>query len=167
MPAVVFLTAYDQFALRAFDIDAYDYLVKPVSDERFATTIARLRKRLGAKGPRTDGRKDAVVVATARGELVLPFHEIDWIEATNNYARVWAAGRSYLLRESLGELERRFAQHGFLRVHRGAIVRIDAVRSIENVADGVTVAVLHSGTSVPVSRRRRSELSAAVREVVR
>jgi two-component system LytT family response regulator len=160
-PAVVFLTAFDQFALRAFETDAYDYLVKPVSEVRFAATIARLLKRLETGVARP--REQAIVVSAARGTLVLPLHEIDWIEASDNYARVWTGGRSYLLRESLGDLERRVSSHGFVRAHRRALVRIDGVRALEMSDAGELVAILGCGSSVPVSRRRRAAFTEAVR----
>ena len=171
MPAVVFLTAYDQFAVKAFDAEAHDYLVKPVSEARFAATVKRLAKRLGS----SDGaaaRDQAIVVSTARGAVVLRLDEIDWIEAADNYARVWAGGRSYLLRESLGELERRVGAHGFARAHRQALVRIGGVRALhlEEPQDRsrtapALIAVLTCGTKVPISRRRRAAFSAAVRSL--
>ena len=162
MPAVVFLTAYDQFAIRAFEAEALDYLVKPVSEARFAATVKRLVRRLRSG----DGaaKDDAIVVTSARGATVLRLREIDWIEAADNYARLWAGGRSYLLRESLGQLERRVGAHGFVRAHRQALVRIGGVRALRAEA-GETIAVLACGTSVPVSRRRRAKFSAAVRSL--
>lgn len=161
MPAIVFLTAYDQFALRAFEAEAHDYLVKPVSESRMAATVKRLVKRLGAGG--TSQRDRGIVVSTSRGAVVLPLREIDWIEAADNYARLWSGGRSYLLRESLGELERRVSGHGFARAHRQALVRIGGVRALESADRGGLVAVLDCGARVPVSRRRRASLAAAVR----
>lgn len=158
MPAVVFLTAYDQFAIRAFEAEAMDYLVKPVSEARFGATIRRLRKRL-ASGV-VASREETIVVSTARGVLVLPLRDIDWIEAEDYYARVWVGKRSYLLRESLAQLERRVASAGFVRAHRQALVRLDAVRALQASDDGDMVAVLTSGARVPVSRRRRAELKA-------
>jgi two-component system LytT family response regulator len=162
MPAVVFLTAYDQFAIRAFEAEAHDYLVKPVSEARFAATIKRLLKRLRSG----DGavKDEAIVVTSARGATVLRLREIDWIEAADNYARLWSGGRSYLLRESLGELERRVGAHGFVRAHRQALVRVGGVRALRADA-GETIAVLACGTNVPVSRRRRAAFSAAVRSL--
>jgi len=159
MPAVVFLTAYDQFAVRAFEADAHDYLVKPVSEARFAATIKRLMKRLGDGAAREQG----IFVSTPRGSRVLPLREIDWIEAADNYARLWMGGRSFLLRESLGQLERRVAAHGFARAHRQALVRVAGVRALHAGEAGDLVAVLASGAKVPISRRRRAAFSAAVR----
>jgi two-component system LytT family response regulator len=129
MPAVVILTAYDQFAIRAFEAEALDYLVKPVSDVRLAATIKRLAKRLGAGSEAP--REQSIVVSSGRGALVLPLREIDWIEAADYYARLWVGGRSYLLRESLTQLEPRVTPHGFVRAHRRALVRLDGVRALQ------------------------------------
>jgi two-component system LytT family response regulator len=161
MPAVVFLTAYDRFAIRAFDAEAHDYLVKPVGEARFAATIRRLVRRLGAgaAAPRDPG----IVVSTPRGAKVLPLREIDWIEAADNYARLWMAGRSYLLRESLGHLEGRVSRHGFARAHRQALVRLEGVRELRLTDAGELIADLACGASVPVSRRRRSAFLTAVK----
>lgn len=152
MPAVVFLTAYDEFALKAFDAQALDYLVKPVSEARFAVTMRRLVRQL--RGGTTPEGEARIVVTTSRGASVIRLQEIDRIESADNYARLWVGPRSYLLRESLGSLERRVAPHGFVRAHRQAIVRVGAVREIVRHASGEYVAVLHTGVRVPISRRR-------------
>lgn len=162
LPAIVFLTAFDQFAVRAFDADAQDYLVKPVSEARFGATIKRLTKRLSDASV---GREQSLIVPTSRGTLVIPLCEIDWIEAADYYVRVWAGGRSYLLRESLDALERRVSSHGFARAHRKALIRLSCVRELRAKADGMLVALLATGTRVPVSRRRRWAFTAAVRKL--
>jgi two-component system LytT family response regulator len=161
MPAVIFLTAYDQFAIRAFEAEARDYLVKPVSESRFAATINRLTRQLEAPPP--GARERGLVVTTARGITVLPFADIEWIEADDNYARIWAGGRSYLLRESLSQLESRVRPRGFIRAHRSALVPIDRVRELKATPDGEVVAVLANGTAISVSRRRRAAFAAAMR----
>jgi two-component system LytT family response regulator len=161
MPATVFLTAYDEFAIRAFDAEAHDYLVKPVTEARFAATMQRLRRRLRGDLGRT--REPAVVVSDGGRSTVLPLREIDWIEAANNYSRIWVGRRSYLLRDALADLERRVAPHGFARAHRRALVRLDGVREISTSGAGNLIATLSSGTRVPVSRRRRSDFTAALR----
>jgi two-component system LytT family response regulator len=160
MPAVVFLTAFDQFAIQAFEAEAHDYLVKPVSEARFAATMKRLAKRLRAGGAAS--REPVLAVATARGTTMLPLREIDWIEAADNYARVWTGGRSYLLRQSLGQLEQRVGAHGFARAHRQALVRLDGVRALQPSGPDL-IAVLACGAKVPVSRRRRSAFAAAIK----
>lgn len=159
MPAVVFLTAYDQFALRAFDAQALDYLLKPATEARFATTISRLKRRLGAPAA---ARDPVIVVPTSRGTAIVPLRDVDWIEAENNYVRIWAGARSYLLREPLRVLEQRLG-HGFVRAHRRALVRLDAVRLVAAASDGELLAELRSGVRVPISRRRRVAFVSSVR----
>jgi len=161
MPVVVFLTAYDQYAIRAFDAEALDYLVKPVTEERFAATMRRVSKRLRTGASTTP--EPTIVVPTARGALVLELREIDWVEAADYYARLWVGARSYLVRESLDQLERRIGAHGFVRTHRGALVRLAAVRALQSAESGEVVALLTSGVRVPVSRRRRATIVAAVK----
>lgn len=162
MPEVVFLTAYNQFALRAFEAEALDYLVKPVSEARFAATIKRLLKRLRATT--RPPRDEHIVVTTARGATALNVSEIDWIEAAGNYAQLWAGARSYFHREPLQLLEERLRNHGFLRAHRRALVRLDAVRELTRDRAGVLTAVLRSGARVPISRRRSAAFMAAMRQ---
>ena len=163
MPEVVFLTAYDQFALRAFEAEALDYLVKPVSEARFAATMNRLMKRLRSSATAT--RDDNIVVTTSRGATVLNVGEIDWIEAAGNYAQLWVGRRSYFLRESLQLLEERVRNHGFIRAHRRALVRLDGVRELIRDHAGALVAVLGCGARIPVSRRRSAAFAAAVRRL--
>src|SRR6185295_15017480 len=126
MPAVVFLTAFDQFAIRAFETEALDYLVKPVSEMRFAATINRLLKRLQSNS----ALEETIVVSTSRGATVLHLSEIDWIEAAGNYSQLWVGTRSYVLRESLQLLEKRVEKNGFIRAHRRALVRLEGVREL-------------------------------------
>src|SRR5262245_1022599 len=160
MPIVVFLTAYDQFALEAFEAQALDYLVKPVTEARFAATMKRVLKQLRSGSAPPD---PAIVVTTPRGATVLRVRDIDWIEAADNYARIWIGGRSYLLRESMRDLEARVRAQGFIRAHRRALVRIGAVRELTATDGGAFSAVLSCGTCVPVSRRLRAGFTAAVK----
>ena len=133
MPAVVFLTAFDQFAIKAFEAEALDYLVKPVTEARFAATIKRLERRLSSSS-RSMARDERIVVTTSRGAAVLHLSEIDWIEAAGNYAQLWIGQRNYFLRESLQLLEERVSTHGFARAHRRALVRLSGVKEL--VDDG-------------------------------
>jgi two-component system LytT family response regulator len=161
MPAIIFLTAYDQFAVRAFEAEALDYLVKPVSEARFAATIRRLKKRLRSTG---DSRQEeTIVVTTSRGATVLHVNEIDWIEAAGNYVQLWIGQRGYFHRESLQLLENRVGKHGFMRAHRCALVRLDGVRELVRTRDGSLVALLSCGKRIPISRRRKSSFSTAIR----
>jgi two-component system, LytTR family, response regulator len=165
MPEVVFLTAYDQFALRAFEAEALDYLVKPVSEARFAATMKRLMKRLRSSATAT--RDENIVVTTSRGATVLNVGEIDWIEAAGNYAQLWVGQRGYFLRESFQLLEGRVGRHGFIRAHRRALVRLDGVRELTRDRSGALVAALDCGARIPVSRRRSAAFVAAVRRLGR
>ncbi len=160
MPLVVFLTAYDEFALKAFEAQALDYLVKPVTEARFATAVRRLARQLRGGDA---GQEQGIVVTTARGALVIRLGEIDWIESADNYARLWVGARSHLVRESLESLERRLGTRGFVRAHRKALVRVGAIRSLQREEGTEGTIVLVSGARVPMARRRRSAIRAAVR----
>ena len=160
MPIVVFLTAYDQFALRAFEAQALDYLLKPTTEARFATTMKRVSAQLRAGAA---PRSEPLIVTTSRGAVLIPVREIDWIEAAGNYARLWTARRSYLLRSPLRVLEQRVRADGFLRAHRRALVRVDAIRELVWNGESNLIAVLCTGERVPISRRRRAAFTLAVR----
>lgn len=161
MPVVVFLTAYDQFAVQAFDVQAFDYLVKPVSEARFAQTMRRLRAIDAAPGG--SSRDGLVFVPTLRGTEIVSLADVDWIEAADNYVRLWVGGRSHLVRESLRAFETRSRAFGFLRAHRSALVKKDAVAAIGRGADGDAVLVLRSGAHVPLARRQRVAFLKALR----
>lgn len=165
MPLVIFLTAYEEHAVRAFDVEACDYLVKPVSQARFDASLRRAERQLAA-GADADPR---IVIPTGgaggRGAMVVALSDIDWIESADNYARIWTGGRSYLLRESLDELERRVGAHGFARAHRRALVRLGAIRSTRARGDEL-VLTLGSGVEVSVSRRRRASFLQAFKRSV-
>jgi two-component system LytT family response regulator len=163
MPEVVFLTAFDQFAIRAFEAEALDYLVKPVSEARFAVTMKRLMKRLRSTAHST--RDESIVVTTSRGATVLNVGDVDWIEAAGNYAQLWVGPRSYFLRESLQLLEERVRKHGFTRARRRALVRLDGVRELTRNRQGSLVASLGCGADIPISRRRSAAFAAAVRRL--
>jgi two-component system LytT family response regulator len=182
-PLVVFVTAYDEFAVRAFEAQALDYLLKPVTQARFDVTMRRVRERVRSKealeaGRRTlaflrdrsDARRPragpftgSIVVPTATGELVLDPEELDWIRAEDYYAAVHALGRRHLIRESLDSFEQRLDPAQFIRVHRSAIVRIDRIRELRVPDAAGAVVVLRDGTEVPVSRRRREQVASRIR----
>lgn len=177
LPVTVFVTAYQEFAVRAFESCALDYLVKPVSQARFDAAMIRVRERitLGHSAARlsallemqepehgqvSSAEHRSFVVPTADGKLVLGADEIDWIEARDYYSCIHAGGRRYLMRESMRALEKRLDRAAFVRVHRGAIVRLAQIREIRTSAGG-GVLVLKTGTRIPVSRRRREQLNRA------
>jgi two-component system LytT family response regulator len=170
MPAVVFVTAHDQFAVRAFEAQALDYLVKPLHVTRFDAALQRVRERLRLveavdraarleallQAQRAEREKFGVewlVVSSATGDLIVPVVEIDWISADDYYACLHVGERNHLLRESLATLETRLDPRRFARIHRSAIVQIDRIRELRG--DEV---VLRNGMRVAVSRRRRAAI---------
>jgi two-component system LytT family response regulator len=167
LPVTVFLTAFEEFALDAFGVEATDYLVKPVSEERFDTTMKRVRRRLAATGvPGAAATAEPhaarhLVIVTAHGQRIVLLDDIEWIGADDYYAAVHAGGRRHLLRESLASLEERLDMTRFVRVHRGAIVNVTRIREVRT-ANGDTAVILRDGTRIPVSRRRRSALVSAL-----
>jgi len=159
-PAVIFVTAYDQYALRAFEAGALDYLLKPFDNARFelALTRARLRIRSASReegGPR---RPERVVVKSAGEVCFIKTADIDWIEAADYYACLHVGSRNHLLRRSLSELEAELDPSCFCRVHRSGIVNLDRVRSLKLQEDGEYEVLLETGARVRLSRRYRKQL---------
>jgi two-component system LytT family response regulator len=172
MPITIFVTAYDTFAVRAFETRALDYLVKPFSDERFAATLARAREhrrstdaaRLGqllvdrvASGAYTTH----LLVPAGTRTMVVPVDSIDWIGADDYYAVLHVGPRTHLLRQTLTALAAELDPRAFVRVHRSAIVNLRFIRALEKSRDGSTALVLADGVTVPVSRTGRERLDAA------
>jgi two-component system LytT family response regulator len=160
-PFVIFVTAFDGFAVKAFDRAAVDYLVKPLHEERFNDAIGRVRERLKARAALRPAPR--LVIAGAGGDLVLDLAEVNWIEADDYYAAVHALGRRHLVRESLASLETRLDRVRFVRVHRSAIVNLAQVREIRATGSGDSAVVLRDGTEIPLSRRRRESVVEAMR----
>jgi two-component system LytT family response regulator len=156
-PIVIFVTAYDTFAVRAFDANAVDYLVKPIHEQRFNEALARARARAQARRPAR------LVIAGPAGDVVIDLAEIEWIEAEDYYAAVHARGKRHLLRESLASLETRLDRRQFVRVHRSALVNLEHVREVRTPQGGDASIVLRTGKEVPLSRRRREAVADAVR----
>ena len=171
MPIIVFVTAHDNFAVRAFEAHALDYLVKPLNIDRFKSTMTRIRERLklthDAKlavqleallEAQRSGGIQHLVLATDSGSLALNTNEIDWIEAEDYYSRLHVGAKSYLIRESLISLESRLNSNDFARIHRSIIVRLAQIREV-NTGEGSCEVVLHNGRRLPVSRRNRATLN--------
>lgn len=166
-PYVVLVTAFDRYALEAFEVEALDFLVKPFTDARLSASLSRARARLGDR--RRLEAASAVAHETvelgsgSRGVRVAP-DAIRWVEASGHYLIVHLRTRSQLVRASIGAAEERLAAHGFLRAHRGALVHPRAVEQVDLVASERTL-VLFDGSRVPVSRRRWTAFRAAARRV--
>jgi two-component system LytT family response regulator len=158
-PAVVFVTAYDQYALRAFEAGALDYLLKPFDNARFDRAMARAKERL-VHFRNTPAHPDRIVIKSSGQVTFVKLAEIDWIEAADYYVCLHAAGKAHLLRRSLAELEQELDTAGFCRIHRSAIVHLERVQNLKVNADGEYEVCLRDGTRLPLSRRYRKELKA-------
>jgi two-component system, LytTR family, response regulator len=183
MPAVILVTAYDEHAIRAFEVHALDYLLKPFSDERFERALDRARREIAEHGLAELARRIRGLVdgaparpAAAEGEpgpgrLLVPqtgrtqvvdVNEIDWIEAADYCVQLHAGKRSYLLRRPLSDLEAELDPARFVRIHRSTIVNVARVREIRPQFKGDAVVDLADGTELRVSRNRRGSLLAAL-----
>lgn len=156
-PAVVFVTAYDQYALRAFEAGALDYLLKPFDNARFERALGRAKDRLlqPQEGRR---RSDRLVIKSVGQVLFLKLSEIDWIEAVDYYACLHVGARSQLLRRSMNELDRELDPALFCRIHRSTIVNLERVRGLNSGEDGEHEVLLENGTKLRLSRSYRKQL---------
>jgi len=156
-PAVVFVTAYDQYALRAFEAGALDYLLKPFDNARFGKALGRAKERVTRRADVTRRLEQFAIKSAGKVQFV-KIGEIDWIEAADYYSCLHVGGKSYLLRRSLNELEQELDPAIFCRTHRSTIVRLGRVRGLELNRNGEYEAVLEGGARVHVSRRYRKQL---------
>ena len=160
-PAVVFVTAFDQYALRAFEVAAIDYLLKPVDPQQLARALQRWEKRSAT--PATHPVPRQLLIADRGRTHVVPVAEIGWLEAADNYVVVHAGDRTPLMRRSLSALVQDLGP-GFLRVHRSAAVALAQVVSVQPRERGDAALLLRGGASVPCSRSYRAELMERLRE---
>lgn len=154
--AIVFVTAYDQYAIRAFEAGALDYLLKPFDNARFELALRRAKDRIRQSAPTI--ASGTLVVKNAGQVTFLKTSEIDWIEAADYYACLHVARKSYLLRRTLADLEQQLDENLFCRIHRSAIVNLDRVHSLKMNSDGEYDVVLADRTRIALSRRYRKEL---------
>ena len=187
MPVIVFVTAFDEYAVTAFEVNAVDYLLKPFDDDRLAVTLTRAKKAVRqahvgelslklasllnateALQPAASGSAsryiERLVVKTAGRSFFLRVAEIDWIEAADYYVKIHSGKQSHLLRESMNTLEERLDPARFFRVHRSAIVNLDRVRELQPYFRGEHVVTLQDGTKLKLSRSRRGKLEAALQQ---
>ncbi|HKH92543.1 MAG TPA: LytTR family DNA-binding domain-containing protein [Gemmatimonadaceae bacterium] len=177
-PAIVFVTAYDEFAVRAFDVSAADYLLKPIDRERFDRTMARLEARLrSGNAPERQADITTVLgglgtalpplrrflVRTTRGYHFVDASDVEWIEAEGNYAALHAGGRVHLVRHTMKALEARLDPETFVRVHRSAIVNAARVVRVEPMGHGEYRLHLHGGARVDTSRGYSDRVLALLR----
>ena len=189
VPAVVFVTAYDEHALHAFEVNAVDYLLKPYDDERFNSALARakeavrrrsieadnsrlnqllefLQARMGVKPEPNppDAPTDRVLIKSSGDIYFLKAEEIDWIEAEGDYMKFHTAGRSHLMRETMARLEARLDPKRFIRIHRSTIVNIDRLRKLSPSFAGEYSVVLQDGTKLRLSRGYHDRIAGLLKE---
>jgi two-component system, LytTR family, response regulator len=170
LPAVIFVTAFDRYALRAFDVHAIDYLLKPFTRERFRLALDRARDRIHRRSHdagmaalveqlRARPRYLSRLSVRSRGRVILlPVDAIDWVEAADNYVTLHAGGRQHLLRETLATLERRLNPDRFVRIHRSTLVQIDRILELHPASHGDVEVRLRDGTRLALSRTWRDRV---------
>ena len=166
-PRIIFTTAFDQYALRAFEINAVDYLLKPFTRERLHQAMQRVREQLALQG---DGMRPAKqsdepyttrIVFKSRGRILfLPITDIRWIGAEENYVRICTDRENHLLRETMANFESRLDPKSFIRVHRSAIVNLQYVKEIRTDSlEGESFVLMQDGQKVPVSRGYKARIT--------
>lgn len=167
LPSIIFTTAYDQYALRAFEVHAVDYLLKPFSQERLHCAVQRLRTRSTVMQPGNGDSRSSHgphlpatrMVFKSRGRILfLPVSEIRWIGAEENYVRLCIGHETHLLRETMAHIQDRLDTRFFLRVHRSFIVNLIFVKEVRTENDRDTVVLMNDGQQIPMSRSFKSQI---------
>ena len=176
LPMIVFVTAYDEYALRAFDVSAIDYLLKPFDRERFQAALHRVKQQFRTRDADElrlrvrelldriggAGSPDRLVIRDAGRVFFLGLNEIEWLEAAGNYVRVHAGQHAHLVRHTISGMLQRLPAREFLRVSRSAIVNLKHVREVQPLFNGCFVFILQNGIRVESSRRFRRQISDAL-----
>ena len=185
-PTIVFVTAHDEYALRAFDVSAVDYLLKPYDDRRFYAALNRAKMEIRRKGAdransqlrellsymqtaearqeKASEIQDRVLIKSSGEIFFLKAQEIDWIEADGDYMRFHVGGRSHLMRETMARLESRLDPKRFIRIHRSTIVNIDRMRKLSPSFAGEYAVVLTDGTKLKLSRGYHDGIAALLKQ---
>ncbi len=179
-PAIVFVTAYDEYALTAFEIHALDYLLKPFSADRFRAAVAHAREHLSQRRVSHLGREvlallpgidrpqapERLVVRSGGRIYFVPAADIDWCEASGNYVHLHVGAKSHLVRETMSNLEARLDASRFVRIHRSAIVNVDRIQELRSSFNGEYVVVLKNGAKLTLSRTYRDALQSRIGKVM-
>ena len=179
MPATIFVTAYDRYAIKAFDVHALDYLLKPFDRDRFRKALQRAKSYLGRPQPPEVGKKlnsllsevrqdrkplERVVIKSASRVFFLRTEEIDWIEAAGNYLRLHIGKEFHLLRETMNSFEAKLDLSLFVRIHRSYIVNVERIKELQPYFHGDYAVILKDGTQLTLSRSHRPKLQSLVGE---
>jgi two-component system LytT family response regulator len=172
MPATIFITAYDQYAVHAFDVNAVDYLLKPFDKERFQKTLQRIREGKGKPAGEqrkmedllTEVRKDQpflerILVRVGERQALLKVSQVQWVEAEDNYVRLHVEGGSHLLRQTMNAMSQKLDPHQFRRIHRSAIVNMDYIKELQPWSSGDYLVIMRDGTRLTLSRTYRPQFS--------
>jgi two-component system LytT family response regulator len=168
-PLIVFVTAFDEHAVKAFELSAVDYLLKPYDKDRLLRAVQRVRERLSAGHPRTAAVTAARAQTASSERLLVPDGErlqlieassVEWLEADDNYVHVHTAARSYLLRRTLQDLLEQLGEQHFMRIHKSTVVNLNAIASLTPLFKGDYEVELRNGRSLRLSRRYRDRLFA-------
>ena len=176
MPAVVFVTAHDQYAIRAFEINAIDYLLKPVTGERFVQSLARAKARLRTGEPHQENQilslletiasppryLNRIAVQSAGKTFFIYVEDVDWIRAAENYAELHVAQASHLLHVAMNTLEKSLDPETFVRIHRSFIVNLRRVKEIQPASHGEYMLLLHSGVRLQSGRTYHERIKALI-----
>lgn len=173
MPSVIFVTAYDQYALQAFDVHALDYLLKPFNRDRLHKAVSHAREQIETKRIGNLDERLASLIKDLRGEkkylerlvvksvgrvFFLKVDEIDWIEAAGNYVKLHAGRESHMIRETMNGIEAKLDPDRFLRIHRSTVVNIDRIKELHPMFSGDYAVILRNGTELALSRNYRERL---------
>jgi two-component system, LytTR family, response regulator len=151
--AVIFVTAYDQYAIDAFDVSATDYLLKPFTRKRFEEAVAKVKQQVSRQSEST--YTDRIAIKSDTGIFLLACRHIDWIESEDNYVVIHAGQKSFLVRDSIRALESSLDPAHFVRIHRRILLNADRVQEL--FPRGTNFVILHNGTKLPVSRRLKQK----------
>ena len=192
VPAIVFVTAYDQYALQAFEVNALDYLLKPFTNKRFEKALARAKAQVkqhevkhlseqliallenyhvtGKPARQTKRRNEneyltRLMIKSAGRVFFLKVDEVDWIEADNYYVQLHVGRKAHLLRETMNELEQKLDPNKFLRIHRSTIVNLERIKEMQPYLNGDYLVILHDGTELKLSRSRREQIQAKLKSL--
>ena len=168
--AVIFITAYDQYALKAFEVEAVDYLLKPFGPERLTQALERVRARITQGQPKPEHKLAArlrdprspvnrLLIRDGANVHIVPLSKVDYVEAQDDYVSIHAERRSYLKEQTMGELETALDPRHFVRIHRSFLLNIDRLAKVETTDKDSRVAILRDDTRLPISRSGYARLS--------
>jgi len=177
-PRIIFTTAYDRYAIEAFNAEAVDYLLKPFNEERFARAVRRAKTEILASmangstnaaqpaSTRPSSALDRFVVKSEGRILFFTSDEIDWIEAASNYVKLYSQGRGHLVRHTMHEMEKKLNPDQFLRIHRSIIVNVKKIRGVQPCNSGEFIVTLMGGKELPSSRGYRENLGSLLKSIL-